>query len=413
MLEVGISTADITPLTPQYMCGYVMRTERSKGVHKDLAVTALALRVNGHMLILISADIAIADEEMTQAVRDALSKKYSMPEKMISVGALHTHSAPVVNEAIDMHGQLDKAYRLYVIRRMVEAAVESVNRLQQADRTVYRYGRIEGLYGNRNNRSGDEDKWVHLIDFKSKGHLLASVINFSCHGTVLGPDNYHISADLPGEIRRRIKERTGISPILLNGNAGDMSNRQYRQGNDIKELERVGTEVCEQIAAFKEEKEIQVDALCCDEVRQEIRYEMDREKVKSLIAQSEEKLETEQNYDKRKLLKSGIAFLEERLSRGNPDVHIDITSLIYKLDDLAIVTIPGELFSKLGLKLKNDSGYKPTLIFGYANDFNGGYLVSEQDYGDSYESITTEIPKGKPEELIAEIAKHLKKQATL
>ncbi|KAA5806025.1 neutral/alkaline non-lysosomal ceramidase N-terminal domain-containing protein [Thermoanaerobacterium thermosaccharolyticum] len=409
MLEVGISTLDITPLVPQYMAGYVMRTEKSKGVHKDLTVTALTLSLNQQMLILISADIIAVDEKMSQAVRETLSKKYSLSEKMISVGALHTHSAPIVNEALDEKGQLDKEYRLHIINQMIKAASNSVNNLQRTDQVIYRYGRIDGLYGNRNDKSDDGDKWVHIIDFKNKGCLLASIVNFSCHGTVLGPDNYYISADLPGEIRRRIKEKTGISPILLNGNAGDMSNRQYRQGNDLRELDRIGNEICKQIFAFNKEIEIYIDELCCDEVKQEIKYRMDKEKIKNLIAQSEEKLKIEQNYDKRKLLKSGIAFLQQRLNKDKLDVDINITSLIYKLGDLAIVTIPGELFSKLGLKLKNESEYKPTLIFGYANDFNGGYLVSEEDYGDSYESVTSEIPKGKPEELIAEITKHLRK----
>jgi len=409
MLEVGAAALNITPSKPQYMCGYVMRTEKSKGTHKDLAVTSFALRADTKLIILISAELIMIDQEMSQSVREVLSKKYSIPEKMISIGAVHTHSAPVINTAIDSEEKLDKEYRQYIICQMIKAAEESVNNLQTVDHTIYRSGRIEGLYGNRNNKLDDGDKWVHIIDFKNKENLIASIVNFSCHGTVLGPDNYYLSADLPGEIRRGIKDKTGIPPLILNGNSGDMGNRQYRQGNDLNELNRVGAEICSQILSFSKETEINICNLSCDEVKQEIHYKMDKQKLKELISENELKLEKEENYDKRKLLKSGITFLKERMSRSKLDVSIDITSLIYKLGDLAIVTIPGELFSKLGLQMKKDSEYKPTLIFGYANNFNGGYLVSESDYGDSYESVTTEIPKGKPEELIAEITKHLKK----
>lgn len=409
MLEVGISIADITPKEPKYMCGYVMRTEKSKGIDEDLTVTALTIRVDGQMLIMISAEIIIIDQEMSQTVRGLLSKKYVIPEKMISIGAVHTHSAPVVNTAIDSEEKLDKEYRQYVINQMVKAAEDSINNLNVVNHTVYRYGWIDGVYGNRNDKSIDGDKWVHIIDFKQNNRLLASIVNFSCHGTVLGPDNYILSADLPGEIRRRLKDMYGVLPIILNGNSGDMGNRQYRQGNDIKELKRVGSEICDQIFAFNREKEININELKFEEVKQGIKYKIDKDQLKALIDENELKLEKEDNYDKRKLLKSGLAFMKERMTRKSLDVNIDITSLIYKLGDLAIVTIPGELFSKLGLKLKGRSDYKPTLIFGYANDFNGGYLVSESDYGDSYESITTEIPRGKPEELVAEISKHLKK----
>lgn len=409
MLEVGIAAAEITPEKPQYMCGYVMRTEKSKGIDEDLTVTALTLKVDGQMLILISGEIAIIDEEMTQAVRNALSQKYGIPEKMISVCATHTHSAPVINTAIDGEEKFDKEYRQYVISQMVKAVGESIANIHTANKTVYRYGKIEGVYGKRSDKSVDGDKWVHIVDFKNNDVLLASMVNFSCHGTVLGPDNYILSADLPGEIRRAFKEKYNALPIVLNGNSGDMGNRQFRLGNDLKELKRVGVEVFRQISAFNEEKEINIESLIFEEVNQEIRYKIDKKKLNSQIAQIELKLEKEEDYDKRKLLKSEQAFLNERLLRDKLDVNIDIKSLIYKLGDLAIVTIPGELFSELGLKLKNDSKYKPTLILGYANNFNAGYLVSERDYGDGYESITTEIPKGKPEELIAEISKHLKK----
>lgn len=409
MLKVGVSVRDITPSRPQYMCGYVMRTEKSKGMDNDLTVTALALKADAQLMVLISAEIIMIDDEMSQAVRKVLEEKYSIHENFISIGAVHTHSAPVINTAIDSEEKLDKEYRYFLVNQMIDAAEESINNMRTADRTTYRCGRIDGLYGNRNNKLDDGDKWVHIIDFKNNDDVLASIVNFSCHGTVLGPDNYYISADLPGEVRRGIKEKTGVPPLIMNGNSGDMGNRQYRQGNDLNELKRVGTEIISQIFSFKDEVEIKIDNLSCEEVKQEIYYEIDKDMLKKLIAENELKLKNEDNYDKRKLLTSGITFLKERIKRDKSDVNIDITSLIYKLGDLAIVTIPGELFSKLGLKLKKDSDYRPTLIFGYANNFNGGYMVSENEYGDSYESVTTEIPKGKPEELMAEILKHLKK----
>lgn len=412
MFKVGTAITDITPINPQYMCGYIMRTEKSKGVQKDLAVTALTLEVNEQKIILITADIIIVDEEMSSSVRKVLAEKYGLSEKMINVGALHTHSAPIVSEELESNeGQIDKKYRQYVISQMIQAGIESVDCLKEIDETYYRYGKIEGLYSNRNDKSNDGDKWIHLIDFKNNGQLIASIVNFSCHGTILGPDNYTISADLPGEIRRGIKARTGVSPLMMNGNSGDMSNRQYREGNDIKELERVGTSICKQIFAFREERKINIYELSFNEVNQHIQYIMNKDNIKESITKSNDKLLVEQNYDKRKLLKSGISFLEGRLKRDESDVNITITSLIYKLGDLSIVTIPGELYSYLGLKLKSDSDYKPTLIFGYANNFNAGYLVCEKEYGDSYESVTTEVPKGKPEELIDEITGYLKKQS--
>lgn len=408
MFKVGIDTEDITPKTPQYMCGYVMRTEKSKGVHNDLTVTALSLNVNDKTMVLISADIIMIDSEITNCVKEEISSKYLVEKNMISIGGMHTHSAPVINNAIDDEEKLDKDYKAFIISQIITAAEKSIEKMEAGDRVLYRYGKIEGIYGNRNDKNQEGDKLIHIIEFLSGNTLIASIVNFSCHGTVLGPDNYIISADLPGEIRRCFKEKTGITPLLMNGNAGDMGNRQYRKGNDINELQRVGSELKEQLLSFTEYKEIKLDDIICEEVNFNISYNIKRDELKRQIKDSQDKLSKEENYDKIKLLKSGIAFLTERMNRENAHVDINIHSFVYKIGDLAIVTIPGELFSKLGLWLKKESSYKPTLIFGYANEFSGGYLVNEEDYNEGYESITTEIPKGKPEELVRKIAEHLK-----
>ncbi len=72
-----------------------------------------------------------------------------------------------------------------------------------------------------------------------------AVGSFACHSTVLGPDNLLVSSDLAGYVARALEKEWGVYPVIMIGAAGDVSNRLYRQGNDLKELNRVGSEMME------------------------------------------------------------------------------------------------------------------------------------------------------------------------
>ena len=81
--------------------------------------------------------------------------------------------------------------------------------------------------------------------------------------------------------------------------------------------------------------------------------------------------------------------------------------ITYTLDfaTFKIVTIPGELFAKLGLEIKNSTDDN-IILFGLTNT-SVGYLVEESQYGKNYESLTTNIRKGEPEMFIHTIIEQL------
>ena len=113
----------------------------------------------------------------------------------------------------------------------------------------YRTVKIEGLYGNRNGIGKPEDKDVTLIAFKRGSDVVGAIVNISCHPTVLGAQNMQISSDLLGYISRGVKEQLGVYPLMMQGASGDMSNRNYRQGHDAKELARTGEGILAQLFA--------------------------------------------------------------------------------------------------------------------------------------------------------------------
>ena len=49
------------------------------------------------------------------------------------------------------------------------------------------------------------------------------IYSYACHPTTLGPDNYYISADYPGIVRRILEEwHPGLVPVFLQGCGADI-----------------------------------------------------------------------------------------------------------------------------------------------------------------------------------------------
>jgi hypothetical protein len=53
------------------------------------------------------------------------------------------------------------------------------------------------------------------------------LVNFACHGTVLGPDNLLVSADWIGAMRSRVEADLGILTLFLQGAAANLNPDMY------------------------------------------------------------------------------------------------------------------------------------------------------------------------------------------
>ena len=73
------------------------------------------------------------------------------------------------------------------------------------------------------------------------GSPKAVLVNYSCHPTVLGPDNLHISADYVGVMRRHVeKEIPGATCLFIFGASGDINPYFDKQPITEKPFEAVG-----------------------------------------------------------------------------------------------------------------------------------------------------------------------------
>lgn len=410
MVEVSAAKRDITPEFPMYMRGYAMRTGKSIGVLDPLYCRALALRIDGQVFLWMTLDLCRLEKEISDYPRRVLSAKYSIPQEHIVISTIHTHSGPDISfeEEGEDRNRRKAVYREFCMKQIFAAADECFDRgfLEVTPYVVQ--GTIEGVYGNRNYKDKPSDKDVNLILFRNENHVAAGMFHFTCHPTVLGIHNMKISSDLLGNIGKALDEKYQTTFITLQGACGDMGNRQYRQGNDEQELRRVRDEIMAQLDMLgQKEKPLELKTDKVDTMEYHIRHTYDKKELEAQIEEDQKKLDNTSDEDQKKLLWSGIRRLKQKMAQGQVD--ISLCSQFFRLGDLEIATVPGELFSTFGMAVKEHMKAPVRLVWGYAN-YSAGYIVEKDEFGKGYESMSTPFPRGEAEEYVEQMIKKIREE---
>ena len=405
-MRICTSKKRITPegkFFPCYLCGHAIRKDIGKGIADELYAEAMVIKIDNQTLVFVSFDLIGMDKSVNEKLRDEISEKYNIPFENINIGFVHTHSAPEYSVE-GIFGDTPKAipgYMDYVVSQIKEAIDDCMDGEFKEVKAYYKNTVVNGLYSNRNGIDKIGDNNITFVTFEEEnGNVVGGFLNFTCHSTVLGPQNYYVSSDLAGYLNREFQIRYGVAPITMIGAAGDMSNRQLRQGNDYKELKRVGEGIMAQIDANSQHDELKIDNLIVKKVNYFKTYKLDVEKKKAQIENIKNKLANAKNFDETKVYTSALAGAERSLN--HTEGSMDCECVLYKMDDLFICTIPAELFSCFGLEIKKEMNVKCPIVWGYSN-YSVGYLANKAEYGTSFETAASEIPEGTTEEIVTQV----------
>jgi hypothetical protein len=375
-VQIGVSQVNITPEGPILMSGYEARKTPSIGVHDQLFASALYFKSQQTSLLLITADLIGYSRQFVDETRKKISAITDIPVENIMITAVHNHGAPVtrayekdVSEAVDKYvkGLQDKFINLAV---------------RASEKTVpFRMGTGKGLCTMNINRRAefadggiwlgrDPDKTcdheVTVTKFEDlNGKLLAIFMNWPCHATTNGQENYQITADWPGAAARFIKKQTGEETVvaITAGASGDI-NPIYGPGNDFNEIEAVGYHVGK--AAW--------EALSKVETRP----------VESLGA-----LSSTLTFPGKKSTKD--QFPQKEYESG-PDVEIGLTA--FRIGHLVLTGISGELMNEIGSAVKMESPYTGTVIITHCNG-SSGYICTDKAFLEGgYEVKVTRLMPG-------------------
>ena len=291
---------------------------------------------------------------------------------------------------------------------MALAARNSFGNLAPCQLTVAR-GTIENVGTERHDPrlSGDDSLLILLFERLDGKKIL--LYNFACHPTVTGPENLMITADFPYAVERDLDYDM---VMFVNSNAGNISTRFTRINSSFEQVEIYKTRIIRGILNALKSPVYQGNFSDISMKRYPITLPI--KKVRSVMEEKAALTSYEENLEKAvaagkdaltlRLLSTyveggKIAVGLSKALQGLEEITAHFT--IMKLQGITIAVVPGELFSTLGVPLKQEG----IEIFGYGNGYYL-YLADEKSYDDMvYEAMSSPFRKGVGEFLVNEIQK--------
>ncbi len=398
ILTAGIARSIITPPKGIFLIGYGDRTKGNLGVHDDLTATALVLDDGTACIAIVALDILTINEFVVDRVRARLA-----PTEVL-LCCSHTHSGPIAY-ADEKSPPANREYIDSLVSNIVTAVQQAQTNLVPV-RLEYSSGEANVGINRREkmpdghieigrNPEGARDKSLQVVSILTDpaGKRLATIVNYACHGTVLGPGNLLVSADWIGAMRQKVEAELGGLSLFLQGAAANINpDMDWENSRGFEIVAEQGASVADAVlAATGRESEI-LPGLPIRISRTEAWLPTETRAVTS---------HPPKNYRKSLLelakLPGFMAIFTDRLLNqrypwkpvieardGFWSVPLRVNAV--RLGDLALVTYAAETFTEIGMKVKHASPAPHTLFaslsdgcISYLHTFDshleGGYEV--------------------------------------
>ncbi|MFN8492385.1 MAG: neutral/alkaline non-lysosomal ceramidase N-terminal domain-containing protein [Caldilineaceae bacterium] len=411
-LLAGSAKVDITPpLTIPYL-GYEPRHALFQGVHDPLYARAVALDDGATQVILLAVDAIGYSNDLlgpgrnfTAEVRQRIQAHTGVPAAHIMLATTHAHSTP---ETCNLRRLLDTpatAPWLEVVLDQLTSAAAMAFAQRKPSRLKAAAGMVEGLARNRRvigkdgrilagpeitptdveGTAGPVDPTVGVLYLEGTETPTCTLLtNFACHPVTVQVQPL-VSADFPGAAMALVEKSLPncANSLFFQGACGDIN--PIRNTTDFEDVERYGLMLGGEVIKLA----AQMSAPDYAEITP--RIQVKSATIALTVRELPDRVSTQEKYtllkNKQKAAKSEeersqwartLRLAEEKLAlieRGAEPLPAEIQ--VIRLGDVALVSLPGEPFTELGLAIKQRSPARQTFVIGYANDWIG-YLTTPQ-----------------------------------
>ncbi|MEM1544301.1 MAG: hypothetical protein QW795_06440 [Candidatus Bathyarchaeia archaeon] len=359
----------------------------AQGQEGQLRTTALVLEEGGNKFCLVSCDVLMVERNILDEAARSIEEQCAIPFTNIIIAATHTHHAP---STVRVHGyDRDEKFVKHLQDAIVSSAVQASKKLTadaevemhfwlsqeatvgQNSRLLLSDGTIfwVGPHDDAIRPTGPFDPELPVWVFKKpEGQTTALMFNHSTHtigtrkGEVRSPSFYGLAA-------QELEEELGGTALFLLGAAGSTHNLTLSTDEMVFRIKQA--------------------------IREGVAKAQKRE-VKRLIAVKEEFTYRVRNFDEEAEEQAVTYYCSKRV-KDNPEATIEVFRRMRQalklhqgeerktwlqvvlIGDIALVAIPGELFTSLGIDIKRRSPLRYTYIVSLANDWIG-YIPDEEGF---------------------------------
>ncbi len=437
-LTVGAAQADITPPKGTPMAGYYA-TRGAEGTLDKLFARVLVLEKDGTRAALVGLDLIGTTFGMTKAVREKVQAVTGIPAANVMLFATHTHTGPVTSDGNargEAFGGGTKLARDFMaeLPAKIAAAVKAADAARKPARARRGIGTEDGLAFNRRfhmtdgtvgwnpgklnpkivKPAGPTDPAVPVVAFDTLDKSpkpIATAVNFAMHSDTVG--GLHFSADYIGHLADALAKTQGEGHVTVFGlgTCGDVNHIDTGSATPQKgatEAARIGTRLAgEVLRAFDKLQPVADGPLVVTSATVELPLSPVTD-AELTAAKAVVKLVLDEAKPAPKFLDQVQAFkATEVAARLGKPLAVEVQVLTLG-DDLAWVSLPGEIFVELGLSIQHGSPFRQTMIHTLANG-GIGYIPTKRAYSEgNYEVISARCAEGGGELLVAAALKQLR-----
>ena len=415
-LKGGCAKVNITPPVGVWLSGYASRDKPSDDIFDDLYAKALVLDNGKNAVAVVSVDLLWIPPQITSEVRGIVKDKTGIPEQNVLISPTHTHFGPRLFSRMKLgsdnpDNKVDAAYVKTLIKKMANSVFIAHKNMQDVRLGAAR-GRLPEIVYNRRTRLADgsvkmsfslapeviatktirqdadgetrvtftlppeepeltfgpidPETWVLRVD-DPNGQIVGSVVNFACHavsGSGYEDWFYSISADFPGETTRIVEQAEGGICLFTPGTSGNIV--PLKRGRDAR---------------------FQIGKAITGETIRRLQFVPTTDNIEIEAMTAEVTMPLKQNLSPDRIMDA-----------GENKKHLTTEFQIFRLGDVYILGLPGEVLVEIGLEIKKKAAIRKLIIIALAND-PIGYVCHSEAYDEGgYESGTgTNLAKGASE----------------
>jgi len=418
IFQIGYACVNINPPLGCGIDGYYV-PRFAKGYLDDIEAHGIVLSLDQTRIVLISVDNCNLGTPLVNRYGMAIERATGIKKENVLLTATHTHTGPLIQPFDGFYADqtvIDR-YAAFVEERLIDLVKLAIGDLKPA-----RMGHITGyapervayirLYRMRDGTTmtcpaindpnidhpiGELDQRVHVLRFDRENAPSIVIVNYGLHADTTNGEM--LSSDWPGWLRRTVdKALDGTKCLCLVGCEGDVgSTNVFPSGGDMNDTEIsfdnemkspgmarfVGRALAGTVLqVFDKVEYVEVDELKI--LHKTVEVEANRPSLDELpLAHKYKELHEAGRDDLIPYTAMELTIAVSEALRMcdlefGPDVFsLELTGI--KIGPVAIVGIPGEPFTDIGIRIKETEGFKVIMPLGLANGCEG-YFPSKEAY---------------------------------
>lgn len=199
----------------------------ARGVHDDLYVKAVALKVGDRLGVMLGVDALIIPSAVTEGAMQRLTAELKLSRDQVYLSATHTHASlggwgeGIVAEAFA--GEFQPGVLVWFTEQLVVAVREALADLKPASFAHEQFEAPEFVRNRLVGNLGIVDPEFSFSVVRQHAGKTAILGSYSAHATVLPASIMEFSADYPGYWQRAVEQKTGGMALFLAGGVGSHS----------------------------------------------------------------------------------------------------------------------------------------------------------------------------------------------